>query len=76
MQNFLDMLDNADDDWALTDIYILNINRGITTAGRGKGVGGGGGGRRRVIPPSEKFLFVDHPIEDHNEREFKPLTTS
>ena len=42
MQNFLDMLDNADDDWALTDIYILNINRGITTAGRGMGVGGGG----------------------------------
>ena len=41
-QNFLDMLDNADDDWALTDIYILNINRGITTAGRGRGVGGGG----------------------------------
>ena len=22
--------------------------------------------------PSEKFLFVDHPKEDHNEREFKP----
>ena len=36
------MLDNADDDWALTDIYIyiLNINRGITTAGRGGGAGG------------------------------------
>ena len=23
--------------------------------------------------PSEKFLLVDHPKEDHNEREFKPL---
>ena len=23
--------------------------------------------------PSEKFLFVDHPKEDHNEREFKSL---
>ena len=23
--------------------------------------------------PSENFLFVDHPKEDHNEREFKPL---
>ena len=75
MQNFLDMLDNADDDWALTDIYILNINRGITTAGRGRG-GGGGGGRGRGMPSSGKFLFVDHPIDDHNEREFKPLTTS
>ena len=41
MQIFLDILDNPDDDWALTDIYILNINRGITTAGRGRDVGGG-----------------------------------
>ena len=25
--------------------------------------------------PSEKFLTVDHPKEDHNEREFKHLIT-
>ena len=24
------------------------------------------------VKPSEKFLFVDHPKEDHNKREFKP----
>ena len=70
MQNFLDMLDNADDDWALTDIYIY-----IEYKQRHNYCGKRGGGRRVMIS-SEKFLFVDHPIEDHNEREFKPLITS
>ena len=43
-QNFLDMLDNADDDWALTDIYIyIEYKQGHNYCGKG-GSGWGGGG--------------------------------
>ena len=38
---------------------------------------GGGGGQGRIdhfiAGPSEEFLIVEHPKEDHNEREFKRL---